>query len=80
MLKIFTNKNRQRFGRLCGVCAAWCKYATNIVFYICIRVRACVCVYVLNAAQKYEQKNFLKKVAKIFGALKISPYLCSIEQ
>lgn len=44
---------------------------------VLMRVRACVCVYVLNAAQKYEQKNFLKKVAKKFGGKKISTYLCS---
>lgn len=67
-LKNCKRTNKAFFGRACGVRAAWCKYATNIVFYICMcvlmRVRACVCVYVLNAAQKIVTKNFLKKVAK----------------
>ena len=41
------------------------------------RARARVCA-LLNAAQKkYEQKNILKKVAKIFGGKKISTYLCT---
>ena len=36
-------RTKRRFSCAPGcVCATWCKYAQNIVFYICIRVCACV--------------------------------------